>query len=405
MVEWKKLSQNEILEKVSLALEKNTSFQKGTILGVPGTFLDERVFPKTDILKGNPFLTTLVANPNHIGFHTHGESESYFDGTHQLEKEAIKICAVDFMKAKEDEYDGYVASGGTEANIQATWMLRNYYRDELGFSPRSLCILGSQDTHYSIHKAGDLLGIRVETIAVDPLTRQMKPEMLRNQLEQLKLSGVKGLIFFINMATTMFGSVDSLADIKPILRASGLQFRIHIDGAFGGFIYPLTKPDQPLNFQDPSIFSITMDAHKMLQAPYGTGIFLCRKGLLKFTSTQKASYVQGHDSTLCGSRSGANAVAVWMILNSYGQKDARAFCLELIQRTQFFCHQLDILGLTYFNQEGINIITFEAKYLSPELIKKYSIVLDNKENPKWAKIVVMDHVKLHHLENLIADMT
>lgn len=56
----------------------------------------------------------------------------------------------------------------------------------------------------------------------------------------------------------------------------------------------------------------------MLQAPYGTGIFICRKGLIENVLTKEAQYVEGMDLTLCGSRSGANAIAVWMILFSYG---------------------------------------------------------------------------------------
>jgi len=34
----------------------------------------------------------------------------------------IEICAVDIMKAQPNSCDGYIASGGTEANIQAMWM-------------------------------------------------------------------------------------------------------------------------------------------------------------------------------------------------------------------------------------------------------------------------------------------
>ena len=53
------------------------------------------------------------------------------------------------------------------------------------------------------------------------------------------------------------------------------------------------------------------------QAPYGTGIFIARKGLIAYTNTA-AGYVEGDDFTLIGSRSGSNAVAVWMILMTNG---------------------------------------------------------------------------------------
>jgi tyrosine decarboxylase/aspartate 1-decarboxylase len=43
------------------------------------------------------------------------------------------------------------------------------------------------------------------------------------------------------------------------------------------------------NFSNPKISSITIDAHKMLQAPYGTGIFICRKGLIENVLTKEAN--------------------------------------------------------------------------------------------------------------------
>lgn len=70
----------------------------------------------------------MVDNPNHIGCHTMGESEPFFAGTQKLEKELIGIVAEDILLCKPGQYDGYVASGGTEANIQAIWIYRNLFK-------------------------------------------------------------------------------------------------------------------------------------------------------------------------------------------------------------------------------------------------------------------------------------
>ena len=40
-------------------------------------------------IKEAPFMSTLVQNPNHIGCHTLGSSESFFKGTHEIEKDLI----------------------------------------------------------------------------------------------------------------------------------------------------------------------------------------------------------------------------------------------------------------------------------------------------------------------------
>ena len=125
-----------------------------------------------------------------------------------------------------------------------------------------------------------------------------------------------------------------------------VDFKIHIDGAFGGFIYPFSKGDISVGFDNPHISSITIDAHKMLQAPYGTGIFMSRKNLIENVLTKEAQYVNGMDLTLCGSRSGANALAVWMILFSYGPHKWFEKISVLLMRTQWLCEQLNALDST-----------------------------------------------------------
>lgn len=148
--------------------------------------------------------------------------------------------------------------------------------------------------------------------------RTISREVFQNQLLEAKKKGKKYFIVVANMGTTMFGAVDDVNLMTEVLQENNLEFKLHIDGAYGGFFYPFSNPESILNFENPHISSITIDAHKMLQAPYGTGIFICRKGLIENVITKEAEYVEGMDLTLCGSRSGANAVAVWMILFTYG---------------------------------------------------------------------------------------
>src|SRR5690606_41593469 len=69
-------------------------------------------------------------------------------------------------------------------------------------------------------------------------------------------------------------------------------------------LVPPTDTTSKADFSHPHVSSITLDAHKMLQAPYGTGIFIARKGLMEYTCTREAQYVHGMDNTLSGSRSG-----------------------------------------------------------------------------------------------------
>ena len=128
---WKKLSHPDINKKISRALRENVNFKNDTTLGIPASKLDGEVFyDSASFLKDAPILRTFVQNPNHIGCHTLGESEAFFAGTQALERELIDLLAYDVLKGDDDAFDGYVASGGTEANIQAIWMYRNYFKRE-----------------------------------------------------------------------------------------------------------------------------------------------------------------------------------------------------------------------------------------------------------------------------------
>ena len=243
----------------------------------------------------------MVNNPNHIGCHTltKDKSEEYFKGTQEIEIELIELLATEVFKAAPDSVDGYIAPGGTEANIQAQWIYRNYFQEQKGALPHEIGVVYTKDAHYSMPKGANILGLPDIVIEVDD-NHKIDTESLRVQLQQAAQNGLKYLIITLNMGTTMYGSVDDINPVVAVLNEFYFEFKIHIDAAFGGFIYPFTNPGNPLNFSHPHINSITIDGHKMLQAPYGTGVFLIRKGWMQYTTSSTAKYVSGLDSTLCG---------------------------------------------------------------------------------------------------------
>ena len=76
---WKKKSQAEIKSIIFKALENNVNYNTQNVLGIPASYLDEKVFNQDASFLGDaPFISSLIQNPNHIGCHTLGKSESYF---------------------------------------------------------------------------------------------------------------------------------------------------------------------------------------------------------------------------------------------------------------------------------------------------------------------------------------
>ena len=403
---WKKLSAQEVSRHIDEALNNNIDFNQRVSLGIPASKLDGRVFyEQAAFLKDAPFLRAIVQNPNHIGCHTLSESETFFRGTQQIERELIEMVAVDIFKAQPGQTDGYVAAGGTEANLQAIWIYRNYFIQEYHATHEDIAILASDDTHYSVVKGANLMHLEYIRIPVGEYDRKIKEQELKHIIETAKKNGKKYFIVLSNVATTMFGSVDDPDVYARILTESNVPFKIHLDAAFGGFIYPIAHPDNNVNFTNEHIHSITLDAHKMLQAPYGTGIFLARKEWMRYVFTKEASYVNGMDITLSGSRSGANAIAIWMILTAYGPYGWYEKINTLLYRTTWVCKQLNEMGIIYYRHPSLNIITIKSPYVSQQLADKYGLVPDaHHAHAQWYKIVVMDHVEVEHLQPFLEEL-
>lgn len=400
---WKKLSHDEIKERVFSGINENINYVEQNVLGVPASYLDQDVFPlyNNPLLKDAPYMSTLIKNPNHIGCHTLGSSESFFKGTQEIERETIEICAVDILDAEPLTIDGYIASGGTEANMQAIWIYRNYFKKEFTAKHNEIAIICSEDSHYSMDKAANILNIGIRKVSVDQSDRSINEDDLKTTFQNASKDGYKYFIVVVNMMTTMFGSVDDIDVYVKVLKESKCKYKIHVDGAYGGFYYPFAASNSSLSFSNPEVSSVTLDAHKMAQAPYGTGIFLCRKGLIHYANTKEASYVEGEDYTLIGSRSGANAVAIWMILMTHGPFGWQEKIFILQKRAEWLCNELHSLNIEFYRNPNSNIITIRSEFVPNKLANDLGLVPDNHDSPNWFKIVLMDHVTIEKLVPLV----
>jgi glutamate/tyrosine decarboxylase-like PLP-dependent enzyme len=346
----------------------------------------------------------MVQNPNHIGCHTLGTSEPFFSGTQKLERELIELVSTDILQGEIGGQDGYVASGGTEANMQAIWIYRNYFMKEFNAALDEICIICSADNHYSMDKAANVLSVGIRKVAVDEQDRIMTKSAVDHTLSNAKKEGKKYFIAVPTMMTTMYGSVDNIEILVDALDQQKIDYKIHVDGAYGGFYYPFSAPDNQLSFAHPKVTSVTLDAHKMAQAPYGTGLFVIRKGWMHYANTREASYVAGEDCTLIGSRSGANAISIWMILMKYGPFGWQEKVFILQKRTDWICQQLDRLNIAYYRHPQSNIVAIRAEYLNPKIAENYGLIPDKHQAPNWYKIVVMEHVIIEKVIPLIEEL-
>ena len=94
-------------------------------------------------LEDAPYLRALIENPNHIGCHTLSVGEAAYRGTQSIEREVVELAAEQIFRGQPGQQDGYIASGGTEANLQAMWVYRNYFIREHGAKLSELALLHS----------------------------------------------------------------------------------------------------------------------------------------------------------------------------------------------------------------------------------------------------------------------
>ncbi len=257
------------------------------------------------------YLTFLLSNPN---------NHAYEGGpvTTEMEMEVIDMM---LKMVGYNEGWGHLSSGGSLANLEALWAVRDYYKK--GF------VYFSEVSHYSWKRICNILAIEnYEEIPVDKNFR-----MDLNILEE-KLKKNSALLVMANFGSTGTGSVD---DIKEILNLKKkYNFHLHIDAAYGGFYKSIILNEENkiipysnnLNISEfvydqlkyiSEADSITIDPHKQGSVSYGAGAVLYKEEKLRETILNTAPYTYHKTDklnigmfSLEGSRPGAMAAACYL---------------------------------------------------------------------------------------------
>lgn len=206
----------------------------------------------------------------------------------KLETDCLKWLAkiIDF---NDESVRGVFTPGGSLANLQAIICARENLLDQEDF-PKARIYCSSQ-IHHSLTKAvraSGLLGNQLVSIPTNRL-QEIDIEILKQTIEGDLQNGLKPFLLMGNAGTTNTGAVDDLRSLRKIADEHGSW--LHVDGAYGA---PFNLVDEckeslgGLGLAD----SVTLDPHKGLFLPYGTGALLVRDGeKLKAAFTEGASYL------------------------------------------------------------------------------------------------------------------
>ena len=169
---------------------------------------------------------------------------------------------------------GNLTSGGSIANLIAIVTAREAHNIKARDIERSVIYL-SEQAHHSIQKAIRIAGLSEAHLRYIPLDDNLRLSVI--ELEKTIVEDKKnGLIpFFVNASfgTTNTGTIDPIKGIGDIAEKHNLWF--HIDAAYGGFFKLVSELN--LKFQGiEKANSITLDPHKTLFLPFGTGTILVK---------------------------------------------------------------------------------------------------------------------------------
>lgn len=217
---------------------------------------------------------------------------------------------------------GLFTSGGSMANLTALAAARTRWSDR----SRKASIYVSSEGHASIARAAAVLGFdddAIRTVSADSGFR-MDVDSLSEAIRRDQEAGRYPLCVVANAGTTNLGVIDPLPEIAATCRQHDLWF--HVDGAYGGFAALTEIGRQRLQGMEQAD-SLTLDPHKWLYCPMGTGCVLVRdENALRMAFATSGDYLRDLSKNDVNffeygpelSRP-ARVLPVWMVIRSAGR--------------------------------------------------------------------------------------
>ncbi len=169
---------------------------------------------------------------------------------------------------------GNLTSGGSIANLIAIVTARESFKIRSRDVDNCVIYL-SEQAHHSIQKAIGIAGLSDAQLRYIPLDKglRLSVDALESAIIEDQKRGLKPFFINASFGTTNTGAIDPIAPISSIAREHHLW--LHVDAAYGGFFKLLPEMNQKFHGIEHAD-SITLDPHKTLFLPFGTGAILIK---------------------------------------------------------------------------------------------------------------------------------
>ncbi|MBV8540776.1 MAG: aminotransferase class V-fold PLP-dependent enzyme [Pseudonocardiales bacterium] len=189
---------------------------------------------------------------------------------------------------------GLLTTGGSMATLS---MLVAARQDRLGDGAGCGATVGtiyiSDQTNHCVRKAARIAGFPATQLRALSTTAELRidVEAAEATIAADRAAGMRPFLLVATAGTTSAGVIDPLADLAALARRHGMWY--HVDACYGGF-FQLTERGRARLAGIEQADSISLDPHKSLFLPYGTGALLVRKvSALVAAHTDDADYL--HD--------------------------------------------------------------------------------------------------------------
>ena len=298
---------------------------------------------------------------------------------------------------------GLLTTGGSMANFTGIYTARHERLPEDFLKGILYC---SDQVHHSITKAAMLVGFPQANIRMVPSDELLSHAYRCTPQDRSRLIALKGCEPFLvvgSAGTVNTGAVDDLGAIAELANEQDLWF--HVDGAYGGFFVLTERGRRRLNGLERAD-SISLDPHKGLFLPYGTGCLVVRDGAaLKRAHHVEADYMPALqddpeliDFSECSPELSRDfrGLRVWLPIKMHGIETFRRTLDEKLDLADWAHRELETIDdIEIVAEPQLSIVAFRLapRGLDEDALNRINQELHNRINARQNVFLTPTHLE------------